>query len=65
MNSKEMSGWVGMKYPYTEVLCMSGYTNPVILRHGVMAADFNFIQKPYLINALTNTIRNVLNGQYE
>lgn len=65
MDGKELSELVKMKYPDIKILYMSGYTNQVILRHGVMAEDFNFIQKPFLINDLTHKIRNVLDGQYE
>jgi hypothetical protein len=41
---------------------MSGYSDDVIAHHGVMDAGINFIQKPFSITALTDKIRDVLDG---
>jgi two-component system, cell cycle sensor histidine kinase and response regulator CckA len=46
--------------PGIRVLYMSGYTDDAILRHGVLEADVNFIQKPFAPDELTRKVREVL-----
>ncbi|MCX7913658.1 MAG: ATP-binding protein, partial [Thermodesulfovibrionales bacterium] len=49
--------------PDTEVLYMSGYTDDVILRHGVMEKGIDFIQKPFTIQTLSRKIREVFDKE--
>jgi len=44
------------------VLFMSGYTDDVILHHGVLAPGVAFIQKPLTPESLTRKVREVLNA---
>jgi len=46
--------------PGLRVLCMSGYADDAILNHGILAADFGFIQKPIAPEALLSKLREVL-----
>jgi DNA-binding NarL/FixJ family response regulator len=46
-----------------KVLCMSGYTDDSIVRHGVLEAHFAYLQKPITPEALTTRVREVLEGQ--
>jgi CheY-like chemotaxis protein len=46
--------------PSMKVLYMSGYTDDAILRHGVMALDMPFLQKPFTPERLYNKIVEVL-----
>ena len=46
--------------PTLKVLCMSGYTDDAIVRHGVMQADIAFLQKPFTTESLTYKVREVL-----
>lgn len=43
-----------------KVLYMSGYTDDVIVHHGVLDEGIDFIQKPFAINALAKKIDSVL-----
>jgi len=39
---------------------MSGYTDDVIAYHGVSNEELNLIQKPFLLDALSARVREVL-----
>jgi DNA-binding NarL/FixJ family response regulator len=45
-----------------KVLCMSGYTDDSIVRHGVLEAHIAYLQKPITPDALTTKVREVLDG---
>jgi FixJ family two-component response regulator len=46
--------------PQMKVMYMSGYTDDAIVRHGVMAHDTPFLQKPFTSQRLYNKIVEVL-----
>jgi PAS domain S-box-containing protein len=46
--------------PEMKVLCMSGYTDDSIVRHGVLDAHFAFLQKPFTSESLALRVREVL-----
>jgi DNA-binding LacI/PurR family transcriptional regulator/signal transduction histidine kinase/ActR/RegA family two-component response regulator len=46
-----------------KVIFMSGYTDNVIAHHGVLDADVNFIPKPFTIDTLARTVREVLDEE--
>ncbi len=46
--------------PFTRVLFMSGYTDDAVVRHGVLASESSFIQKPLSVVELTQKVREVL-----
>jgi CheY-like chemotaxis protein len=46
--------------PDMKVLCMSGYTDDSIVRHGVLDAKIAFVQKPLTPSVLTARVREVL-----
>ena len=48
--------------PEMRVLCMSGYTDDSIARHGVHEAKLAFLQKPLTPDALTTKVREVLDA---
>jgi two-component system cell cycle sensor histidine kinase/response regulator CckA len=48
--------------PGMKVLCMSGYTDDSIVRHGVLDANIAYLQKPITPEALTTKVREVLDG---
>jgi response regulator RpfG family c-di-GMP phosphodiesterase len=47
-------------HPETRILYMSGYTDNVIVHHGVLEKGMNYIQKPFTIDELTRKVREVL-----
>jgi two-component system, cell cycle sensor histidine kinase and response regulator CckA len=49
--------------PDMKVLCMSGYTDDSIVRHGVLESHLAFLQKPITPDALTTKVREVLNSK--
>lgn len=48
--------------PETRVLFFSGYTDDAIIRHGVLEAQFAFLQKPFTAAMLAQKVRSVLDG---
>ena len=48
--------------PDMKVLCMSGYTDDSIVRHGVLEAHIAYLQKPFTPHALMTRVREVLDG---
>ncbi len=47
MNGRDLAEKLQAEYPKLKVLFMSGYTSDVIVHHGVLDADVQFIQKPF------------------
>jgi len=60
MTGIEMAERIQSLYPNIRVLFTSGYTANVIAHNGILDEDVQFIQKPYSIDGLANTLRNVL-----
>jgi CheY-like chemotaxis protein len=60
MGGRELAERIVVLCPGCKVLLMSGYTDDVVLRHGVMEAAFAFLQKPFTQAILTQKVRAVL-----
>jgi hypothetical protein len=41
---------------------MSGYTDDAVVRHGLVSAETNFIQKPFTSHTLASKVREVLDS---
>jgi nitrogen-specific signal transduction histidine kinase/ActR/RegA family two-component response regulator len=62
MNGRELAERVLTMREGLRVLFMSGYTDDVILHHGVLEAGVPFLQKPITPDSLTRKVRQVLDA---
>jgi len=60
MNGSELAEEITTRDPQIRVLYVSGYTDNVVLQHGVDEEAFNFLPKPYSARALLRSIDRVL-----
>jgi two-component system cell cycle sensor histidine kinase/response regulator CckA len=63
MSGPELAKRLALPRPDMKVLCMSGYTDDSIVRHGVLETGVAFVQKPITPALLTRRVREVLGGQ--
>ncbi|WP_462325082.1 PAS domain-containing hybrid sensor histidine kinase/response regulator [Desulfoplanes sp.] len=63
MNGKELYEDLATAQPGLDVVFMSGYTDDVIAQQGVLAEGIHFLQKPFSINALKETVHGALQKQ--
>lgn len=63
MNGKELATQLLQLRPALKVLFMSGYTANVIVHHGVLEPDVEFIQKPFSVTGLARRVREVLDAR--
>jgi CheY-like chemotaxis protein len=65
MNGRDLSQHLLSIFPDLNVLFMSGYTANAIAKHGILAADVNYIQKPFSPKNLTAKVREILDSGLE
>lgn len=63
MSGSELSQKVKVISPETKVLYMSGYTQDIIIQHGVLQDGVCFLQKPFTMSDLAQAILHVIGGQ--
>jgi two-component system, cell cycle sensor histidine kinase and response regulator CckA len=63
MSGPELAKRLDRHRPGMKVLCMSGYTDDSIIRHGVLESQFPFLQKPITPETLTRKVREVLDKE--
>jgi CheY-like chemotaxis protein len=61
MKGPEVFSKITAYHPETKVLFMSGYSDDIIARHGVLQKGIHFIQKPFTVEALLDKVDQVLN----
>jgi PAS domain S-box-containing protein len=62
VSGRELAEQLNKKLPDMKVLYMSGYTDNAILNNGVLQKEVAFLQKPFTPAALTEKVRDVLEG---
>ncbi|TAJ10419.1 MAG: PAS domain S-box protein [Nitrospirae bacterium] len=60
MSGRQLAEQVRRRWPETHVLFMSGYTDDVVIRHGLEDLGGGFLQKPFESTVLQKKIRAVL-----
>jgi two-component system cell cycle sensor histidine kinase/response regulator CckA len=63
MSGPELARRLSQTRPDMKVLCMSGYTDDSIVRHGVLESGVAFLQKPVTPALLSRKVREVLDGE--
>ena len=63
MNGPTLARNLAESHPETKVLYMSGYTDHMIDRHGVLEPGVHLLEKPYTRDVLIRKVRAALNAQ--
>jgi DNA-binding NtrC family response regulator len=62
LSGPELAKRLAKDRPDMKVLCMSGYTDDSIVRHGVLESRIAYLQKPITPQSLTTKVRGVLDA---
>ena len=62
VSGRELAEQLTRKRPDMKVLYMSGYTDNAVLNSGILQKEVAFLQKPFTPGALTEKVREVLEG---
>ena len=60
MNGRELAERMALLRPRTKVVFMSGYTDRIMSRDGVLDESVEYLQKPFTAEQLSATVRRVL-----
>jgi two-component system, cell cycle sensor histidine kinase and response regulator CckA len=60
LGGRELAERIHSSRPECKILFLSGYTDDAVIRHGILEADFAFLQKPFTPFLLANKVRSVL-----
>jgi len=62
MGGRDVAQRVAGLRPEVRVVYMSGYTEDAVVRHGVLAADVAYVQKPFTSDSLARKVRDALDA---
>ncbi len=65
MNGRDLADKLVSSHPETSVLFMSGYTDDIIARQGILEEDVHFLGKPFTPRTLATKVREVLDSKAE
>jgi DNA-binding NtrC family response regulator len=60
MNGRQLYQEITRTSPHLKVLYISGYTDNVIVHHGILEEGIHFLQKPFNVRDLTQKVRQAL-----
>jgi PAS domain S-box-containing protein len=60
MSGRELSEMLGGLRPDLKTIYISGYTDDVVLRHGISELGITFLQKPFSLGTLARKVRDTL-----
>ena len=60
MSGRELADKMVDLFPEIVVLYLSGYTDDAVVRHGLLRAEVNFLQKPFTPRMLANKLQDLL-----
>ena len=63
VNGRELARRFALRSPHVQVIYMSGYSDDMIVSHGILRAGTHFVQKPFLPDTLLAKVREVLNAR--
>ena len=63
MSGPELARRLQAIRPELKVLCMSGYTDDSVVRHGVLGSGVAYLRKPLTAGLLARKVREVLDGR--
>lgn len=61
INGRELGALLLPSRPNMKVLYMSGYTDDILLRHGILEEETSFLAKPFTPHSLLTKLRETLN----
>lgn len=60
MGGRELAEQLKIARPHIRILFTSGYTDDSVIRHGLLAAEIDFLPKPFSPRSLIAKVREVL-----
>ena len=63
LGGRQLAERLAVVKPSMKLLFLSGYTDDAVVRHGVLEAEYAFLQKPFTPTGLAQKVREVLDSK--